>query len=743
MVLEKIEVQGSFQDGISAGIQKTIDKMTEFKVSTDAVTQALERLNKAKDRNTKASQSAAQATADLVTSLTGLEDITKEQRVTLHKIEIQTEKTGEAFVKAGESINDTFSNEVRSRIQNALDTMVEFGATIDDVEAASLKLSKAQMSGTRGMAQQANVLRTLVDESENAEFAMKNMGRATTIAAQAGIKLEDAGRQLGMAFRGDATILKNFDEQAKRTAAAIEKINDPAKRQKLIMEELERAQKRVGGTLDKLKNNMATADAKLARVNLSVKKLALGFAGLGVAVVSVFGFKALKAYTDGSEKMRKANKKIQKSIKDLKFALGAIVAQAIGLGDGFKEADKAVVGLTKTLHDNRVPIAQAIRDTAKAALLAAEAITMPIQGLALLFATVQDGFTELARAASKLAEGLLHVFVGFGKLKGKTIGLSAIELKNIKAAEAAIAQIQATSNRINVGARTTKLANSILDARKVMEKLNKLADTPVTPFKVEKRTDPKKKGGKGGPTELTGFEAALAMTEAYNESVDKAEKKTEQFRIALAQIGTSLGQTAQELITGLPQLDGLEDKLRQQIELTRLMQQGYKDAGSAITQFAKGGVALASNSVSMLFENLAAGQDVLANFGTFLLQAMGDLLGQMGQAFIMLGAGFDNIKTGIMSPGTLIAIGVGMVALSGALKGFASRSQAGGSANSAGGGTAQALERFGQRLFDRGDADQGREMTINIEGRSMRGFMLDVAADGARRGSVPLTPRRV
>ena len=155
MVLEKIEVQGSFQDGISAGIQKTIDKMAEFQVSTDAVTQALERLNKAKDRNTKASQSAAQATADLVTSCKELEDIAKEQRVTLHKVELQTERTGKAFVKAGESINDTFSNEVRARIQNALDTMVEFGATIDDVEAASKKLSKAQLTGTRGMAQQA------------------------------------------------------------------------------------------------------------------------------------------------------------------------------------------------------------------------------------------------------------------------------------------------------------------------------------------------------------------------------------------------------------------------------------------------------------------------------------------------------------------------------------------------------------------------------------------------------------
>lgn len=190
-------------------------------------------------------------------------------------------------------------------------------------------------------------------------------------------------------------------------------------------------------------------------------------------------------------------------------------------------------------------------------------------------------------------------------------------------------------------------------------------------------------------------------------------------------------------------LDGLTDRLMRQIELTRLMQEGYRDAGAAVTEFANGAVQLATNSVSLLFENLAAGQNVLANFGVFLLKSTGDLLGQMGQAFIMLGAGVSQIQTGLLSPGALIAIGVGMVALSGALKGFAARAEgAGGAGGTAAGGTAAALERFGRRIFERGDADQGREVTINIEGRSMRGYVLDVAADGARRGSVPLTPRR-
>ena len=733
MVLEKIEVQGSFQDGISAGIQKTIDKMTEFKVSTDAVTQALERLNKAKDRNTKASQSAAQATADLVTSCRELEDVTKEQRVTLHKIEVQTERTGKAFVKAGESINDTFSNEVRSRIQNALDTMVEFGATIGDVEAASKKLNKAQMSGTRGQAQQANVLRTLVDESENAEFAMKNMGRATTIAAQAGIKLEDAGRQLGMAFRGDTTILKNFDEQAKRAAAAIEKINNPAKRQKLIMEELARAQRRVGSSLNRLQDSFAAADAKLSAVGLSVKKLAVGLGGLGLAAFTA-GFalltKSVEEYRKGSDLAIESTNALTMSIEQAQNKTGKAISD-------FLELDLLMLELSKSIDE---------------ASSANSLFGKELAGVALVIAGINALFKKLDKAiigVTKQTEIGTAAQLSYVDVMQITIGLLSKATRETR-------RYEISQHNARMAARRRREEEAIaLDKEdkqneKNLKAANKAASAAEKALQAQsaKSSAPRRRRGGGGgrraraakPLEdFTTFGPTSAeLGGTFQQTIDSL---TGDGGMGAASEAYTKLQNA--LNQAMPSFDGLGERLRQQIDLTRQMKEGYKDAGSALTQFANGGVALASNSVSMLFENLAAGQDVLANFGTFLLQAMGDLLGQMGQAFIMLGAGFDNIKTGIMSPGALIAIGVGMVALSGALKGFASRSQAGGSANSAGGGTAQALERFGQRLFDRGDADQGREMTINIEGRSMRGFMLDVAADGARRGSVPLTPRRV
>ena len=176
------------------------------------------------------------------------------------------------------------------------------------------------------------------------------------------------------------------------------------------------------------------------------------------------------------------------------------------------------------------------------------------------------------------------------------------------------------------------------------------------------------------------------------------------------------------------------------IALGDLGQEGLS-TNTIFTDLANGGIALAAQGISGFVESLVSGEASLASFGLALLSSIGDLLNQAGQAFILLGAGVDNIDKGIFSPGALIAIGVGMLALGGAMKGFAARGQGGDRGGS--GQTAQALERFGRRLFDREVGQESREVTINIEGRSMRGFVLDVAADGARRGQLaPVTPRR-
>ena len=666
----------------------------------------------------------------------------------LEKIEIQatfedqvsTELQGvtKAFERMGQ-VTGAVTDEIQSRVDNAISTMVEFGATNEQVAKGFQLLNKAAKDNTKSVAQVSNVLRTMVDESENADFALRNVAKATTLAAQAGIKLEDAGRQLGQAFRGETAVLQNFDKAAKRAASAIDDITDPALRAKAIMIELNAATRRQNSVFAKLSNQFRLVGALAPNFTRGIKGLAAAFAGAGAAVTA-FTAKSLKTYMEGSAKMRRANKRLEKSLKDLQFTFGALVAQAFGLGDGFKSANSEIVSLTKTLRENRVPIVKATRDIAHASIVAAQAITAPLKGLMLLFKFVQDGFTELTKGASFLLESSLKGMLALSSLKDMFgIERTKEQLENVQRVKTAIQVLQQTRAKVDPFKGTTAMVNDFNRVDEVLDKFKAILDRPVKDFKIEPRTT---SGGKS-PDDERVKEAIKRLNEGSMVAVEAAQAAAS-FAASQRELLFVVNQTNAAFDANMHKLDGIGEKIRAQIELQRKLNEGYRDAGNAVTDFANGAVKMATDSVSMFFEKLASGEGFIKNFGVFLLNAMGDLMGQMGQAFILLGAGFDEIKTGILSPGALIAIGVGMVALSGALKGFAARAEGAGGAGggAGGGGTAAALERFGRRIFDRGDADQGREVTINIEGRSMRGFVLDVAADGARRGSVPLTPRR-
>tara|TARA_Y100000114_G_C11759638_1_gene328829 strand:- start:31 stop:1935 length:1905 start_codon:yes stop_codon:yes gene_type:complete len=626
-------------------------------------------------------------------------------------------------------VQATFEDEITSRVQNALDTMVEFGASTDQVALAFANLTKAQKTGAKGMAQQANVLRTLVDESENADFALRNVAKATELAAQAGLKLEDAGRQLGQAFRGETTVLQNFDAAAKRAASAIDDITDPALRAKAIIIELNAATRRQNSIFGKLSNQLKLVSAVAPNFTRGIKALAVAFTGAGAAVTA-FAAKSLKTYIEGSAKMRRANKRMEKSLKDLQFTFGAIIAQAIGIGDGFKGANSQIVSLTKTLKENRVPIVKTIQNIALASVVAARAITTPIKGLLLLFKATQDVFTEVAKGASVVLEGALTAFIALSKLKGKFKPLVGVELENVQRAQEALAQLKETRIKVEPFEGTTELVNDLDKVGEAFDRLEERFKKFDKDFKIDIPTPP----GAKPPETLPTAADALALAP-----------------IGDADIPSLVGELAKEDGLGARFRKGIRQGTEDTRTLTDVML-GAKDASEDLSQsidrnlsqvfqnFATGSLQMATDGLGSLFENLAAGESAFAGLGQALMNSLSSLLSQAGQAFILLGTGIENIKTGILAPGALIAIGIGMVALGGALKGFAKGQQ--GAEAGAGGSTAAALERFGRRIFDRGDADQGREVTINIEGRSMRGFVLDVAADGARRGSVPLTPRR-
>ena len=769
MVLEKIEVQASFQDGITTSLQKAINKMQELEVSTKGVATAFERLNKAQGLYATQTTQTAQATQTLNKQTQTLGTNLKKQRGQLHKLTIQAQHANKSLKDM--TLEEVFRDEVSARIQNALDTMVEFGASTDHLDIALKKLNKTQVTGTRGMAQQANVLRTLVDESENARFAIKNMERATDIAAKTGLKLEDAGRQLGMAFRGDTTILRNFDVMARKAADAIEKINDPAQRQKMIMKELASAQKRVSSGFGRMENRIARADVSLNKVGLSVASLSRGLLGLASGAVIGAVTLGVAGMTSAIKKFREGNKEAIQSTNALQMSLDRAQDKAGGVLNEFLDlnlATETLAAFIDDLTDSKNSLIGALNSGAKILKVTNDLFAALDKHIIGVTKTTEGG----AQAILSFADRLQIVIGLFSEATRKQRQMEQMERKARQARmkrleDEAVQQKKqddANQKRLEQEYKSVKdlpeahMApgiSPITRARLIEEGRAKAAETlgpdamgPL-PLPSDRATTGRGRGrgaGRGRRDDgLEGFkryvQTITEMSARYNLAMENLRKSEEEMR--------RFGEE-QEMVGGrLQGLDSVIEKLKTEIELTKKINEenaklraGFRDAGVAVTDFANGSLQLAIDAGSLFFENLASGEGALKGFGTFLLKSTADLMGQMGQSFILLGAGVQSIQTGLLSPGALIAIGASMVALSGALKGFAKRSEGAPGGGTTGGGTAAALERFGRQIFNREGTDQGREVTINIEGRSMRGYVLDVAADGARRGSVPLTPRR-
>ena len=67
----------------------------------------------------------------------------------------------------------SLQDELVSQIDRVISTMGEFGGESDDIANAVVRLGKAGESGKKGLAQAANALRMLVDESEDSTRSLK------------------------------------------------------------------------------------------------------------------------------------------------------------------------------------------------------------------------------------------------------------------------------------------------------------------------------------------------------------------------------------------------------------------------------------------------------------------------------------------------------------------------------------------------------------------------------------------
>mgnify|MGYP003132367089 CR=1 FL=1 len=651
----------------------------------------------------------------------------------LERLEIQAVLTDEisaplsavqqAFKKL-DSTTKIVADELQSRLDNVTSTMVEFGASTDQVNQAIEALKKTSGAGSRGLAQQANVLRTLVDESEDADAAMRNMSRAFELAAATGEKAEDAGRKLGRLLKGDTSVLRDFDAEARRVADALDKIQDPTKRAALAQRELTKALRRQSSALGKAKDELASLDVELAKVGLSAKSIAGGIVALGAAMAGAT-LVNIKNFAEANKEVGEQLDSSAKAIKRASEAVGEAQLNILGGSENISNFGLVTEGLTDDLIALREEYIGFIKISPDLVRGVAE-VASEYLGL--------DSALNLVNDATRTNRLGTIEQINLHKEHLRAVRALRIEeeerAKQAKAEELRKAQVRS--------------GQLIIDPLTGAETLLAGPAPFAGPFSPAGRGAPR--GGGGGRAQSRAPTAAELL--AFGPTSAELGMTGQQ---ALAGLGGSSIPPSLMMDMGMRAMGPLDlgSQLRANLEtvdqtttaLDSLDQQGIS-TNKVFTDLANGGIALAAQGISGFVENLVAGEASLASFGLALLSSIGDLLNQAGQAFILLGAGVDNIDKGIFSPGALIAIGVGMLALGGAMKGFAARGQGGGGGGG-GGQTAQALERFGRRLFDREVGQESREVTINIEGRSMRGFVLDVAADGARRGQLaPVTPRR-
>ena len=233
----------------------------------------------------------------------------------------------QAFKDLG-STTKIVADELKSRLDNATSTMVEFGATSEQVERAQRMLKEASEAGSRGLAQQTNVLRTLVDESEDADAAMRNMSRAFELAAVTGEKAEDAGRKLGRLLKGDTSVLRAFDAQARRVADAIDKIADPAQRAAAAQRELTRAMRRQKAASSGLIGATRKLDVSLAKVGLSTRNVAAATAAVAAAMGAASA-KALNAYIQDHAALSHQAQQLAKDNDALERSVGRLVSTLV------------------------------------------------------------------------------------------------------------------------------------------------------------------------------------------------------------------------------------------------------------------------------------------------------------------------------------------------------------------------------------------------------------------------------
>lgn len=97
-----------------------------------------------------------------------------------------------------------------NRLENALQTMVEYGATQSQVNRGHREAKRLAKELKIEEAELAKALEKLADEAEDADFAIDNMAEAVIRARREGVKVEDMAAKMGRQFKASTNQVNPF-----------------------------------------------------------------------------------------------------------------------------------------------------------------------------------------------------------------------------------------------------------------------------------------------------------------------------------------------------------------------------------------------------------------------------------------------------------------------------------------------------------------------------------------------------
>jgi hypothetical protein len=502
------------------------------------------------------------------------------------------------------------------------------------------------------------------------------------------VDADKIGRSLDKATEGmermrqqvDQTVdpLRMFGKRGIELANAIDDITDPARRSAIALREL-RAQANPDA-LQRFNNKLNDMGAELEMAKVKAGPLGLAIGAVtgavvaGLAAMAAYVGRGLKLLVDESEEAQRRLKILESRFDDLNKAVASAVIGHADLAD-------AMAGLDKVIDD----VDDGIRSLSQDQFGLEIAIDAVVMGLKLAFPAL-GLFSAAMKVLAEIGATVPPLLKNVGS------GLNDLVSAFGAATDAAFDFFNALPRKVTGG--LGGIGNVLKGWADAGGEAQLRAAERQAARAVEAAT---RRGGGGGGRSKTDRakqlqEESAALVGVLANDLDlMMERARESFKVKFM---APLKAQAQALLDS-GEMDGLAEIGKRNLEALQAMDAQAMVMDAQFAKLADGGLSIAINgfigladAVSMAMGEFLVGAGSLKEFGKSLLQAIADMASQFGSLFLLMGTGFQFIPGLQPAGGGLIAAGLGLKVLAGALGAVAAGGAGGGRGSGRGGGAA-------------------------------------------------------